>query len=173
MELRKPTLDDKEMLLNGVKEWSKSHDDTFEAGIAGSSMLVKYIDDYDGWLNLQEEIATNPKNGFVKGIQYILVDNNELIGFFNLRLELNEFLEQRGGHIGYGILPSKRRMGYAKAGLKLSLEIMKNYDINKVLVTCNSTNTGSYKTIEANGGVLENTFTEEDGNIVNRYWITL
>jgi|GEM_PF-6998625 len=30
---------------------------------------------------------------------------------------------------------------------------------------------GSWKTILKNGGVFESEFTEENGNIVNRYWI--
>jgi predicted acetyltransferase len=34
-------------------------------------------------------------------------------------------------------------------------------------------NTGSERTIVKNGGVLESEYTEENGNIVRRFWIEL
>jgi len=43
----------------------------------------------------------------------------------------------------------------------------------KILVTCDRTNIASAKTAMKNGGVLENEFIEENGNIVQCYWITL
>lgn len=46
-------------------------------------------------------------------------------------------------------------------------------EYKKALVTCDKDNTASAKTIQRNGGVIENEFTEDDGNIVQRYWITI
>ncbi|MFB5563381.1 GNAT family N-acetyltransferase, partial [Bacillus cereus] len=74
---------------------------------------------------------------------------------------------------GYGIRPSERRKGYATKLLALSLEKTKELDITKVLVVCDAVNTASEKTILHNGGLRDHDFTEEDGNVVRRYWIEL
>jgi predicted acetyltransferase len=42
-----------------------------------------------------------------------------------------------------------------------------------ILITCDKDNIGSAKTIIANNGVLENELVEDNGNIVQRYWITM
>lgn len=68
------------------------------------------------------------------------------------------------------IVPSERRRGYAKMQLALALPIARSIGIKKVLITCNDTNTGSAKTIESAGGVLENKVLEE-GILTRRYWV--
>ena len=40
-------------------------------------------------------------------------------------------------------------------------------------MTCDKINTASAKTIIKNGGVLENEFVNSEGQIEQRYWITL
>ena len=58
--------------------------------------------------------------GFVPDTVFILVsDSGEYVGIFNFRHELNSFLASGPGHIGYGISPRYRGMGYATAGLSL------------------------------------------------------
>ncbi len=95
------------------------------------------------------------------------------MGAVNIRHSLTEHLFNAGGHIGYGIRPSERRKGYATKLLALSLEKTKELDITKVLVVCDAVNTASEKTILHNGGLRDDDFTEEDGNVVRRYWIEL
>ena len=56
--------------------------------------------------------------------------------------------------------------------LKLALPIAKEIGLEKVLITCDKLNTASAKTIMSQGGVLENEV-EEEGEIVQRYWIKL
>ena len=48
----------------------------------------------------------------------------------------------------------------------------KDLNINKVLITCDSENLASEKTILANGGIFEKSI-EVDGDLVKRYWITI
>ena len=60
---------------------------------------------------------------------------------------------------------------YATKLLSLSLDKAKELRIQKVLVVCDKTNSGSFKTIMNNGGVPDTDFVEEDGNILNRFWI--
>ena len=45
---------------------------------------------------------------------------------------------------------------------------------DKILITCDDDNIGSYKIIEANGGILENKVENEDQGenfLTRRYWI--
>lgn len=80
---------------------------------------------------------------------------------------------QKGGHIGYEVRPSERRKGYATEMLRLALKKCVDLGITKVLITCDKSNLGSAKTIQNQGGVLENEFLEENGELAQRYWINL
>jgi predicted acetyltransferase len=96
---------------------------------------------------------------------------NSIVGRAAIRHSLNEFLERVGGHIGYVVVPEFRRRGYASTILRLSLDIARNqFGIRRVLVTCDDDNIGSIRTIENNGGILENTVSAPDG-LKRRYWI--
>lgn len=96
-----------------------------------------------------------------------------IIGRTSIRHELNDMLLRLGGHIGYYVLPEFRRRGYATAILRRSLEIARGrLGIERVLVTCDDDNLGSIRTIEKNGGVLENVVTGSDlVKPKRRYWI--
>lgn len=93
-------------------------------------------------------------------------------GSIDIRHRLNEYLLQFGGNIGYSVRPSQRRKGYATEMLALALEECRKWGLNRALVTCDKTNIGSAKTIQKNGGVLENEVLEGD-RITQRYWIAL
>ncbi|GAB3776297.1 putative acetyltransferase [Nocardioides ginsengisegetis] len=93
-------------------------------------------------------------------------DAAEVIGFLALRHELNDWLLEEGGHIGYSIRPSRRRQGHASRALALALIEAKGLGLERALVTCDEDNDGSRGTIEANGGVYE-----DSRNGKRRYWI--
>lgn len=113
--------------------------------------------------------------GRVHNDLYWITDGNEVIGFVSFRHELNDWLLQFGGHIGYSVRPSKRLQGYARAGLALALERVRELGLERVLLTCDDDNAGSYRTIEGAGGVLENTVDAPDPGEPRkrRYWIAL
>ncbi len=100
-------------------------------------------------------------------------DRNRLLGAVDIRHYLNEYLLREGGHIGDGIRPTERRKGYATELIRLALIECKKLGMNKVLITCDRDNIGSAKSIINNGGILENEFVNSDGEIEQRYWITL
>lgn len=111
--------------------------------------------------------------GYVPNTELWLIDNSEFIGTTNIRHILNDHLLKIGGHIAYWIRPSKRMMGYGTAILKLALDEARKLGIDKILVTCDDTNSGSRKIIETNGGVLENIVKNGKNNPKKRrYWIT-
>jgi len=96
-----------------------------------------------------------------------------IVGRVSIRHSLNDFLERAGGHIGYVVVPEFRRRGYATTMLRLSVEIARDQlGINRILVTCDDDNVGSIRTIEKNGGVLENIVSGPDlEKPKRRYWI--
>ena len=101
-----------------------------------------------------------------------MVEDDRVLGAISLRHELNDFLLQAGGHIGYGVRPSARRRGLATWALAETLQTAGKLGLDRVLITCNVTNAGSAHTIENAGGVLEDVRDTEIGR-VRRYWVTL
>jgi len=93
-------------------------------------------------------------------------DAAEVIGSLALRHELNTWLLEEGGHIGFSIRPSRRRQGHASRALELGLIEAKALGLERVLLTCDEDNDGSRGTIERNGGVYEDS---RQGK--RRYWI--
>jgi predicted acetyltransferase len=95
----------------------------------------------------------------------------QIVGRVSIRHELNAFLTERGGHIGYGVRPEFRGRGYATAILLEALGIIHNLGVQRVLVTCDDANIASSRVIEKCGGVLENIIEIDGGEPLRRYWI--
>ena len=107
--------------------------------------------------------------GKVHATQFWITDDQDvLVGFLHLRHTLNDHLLERGGHIGYGIRPSRRREGHASRALGLGLAALRDLGADRALVTCDDDNVASARTIESQGGVLEDIRME-----TRRYWIAL
>ncbi len=112
---------------------------------------------------------------YVPSYDYFAVDDDKFIGVIHIRIKLTDNLLKYGGHIGYVVNPKYWRQGYGKKILKLALQEYKDLiEEDKILITCDDDNIGSYKIIESSGGVLENKVTNEDLGerfITRRYWI--
>jgi predicted acetyltransferase len=113
--------------------------------------------------------------GHVPSTFLFAFDGPRIVGRATIRHALNDFLLRVAGHVGYVVVPEFRRRGYATAMLRLSLQIAhRDLGFTRVLVTCDDDNVGSIKTIEKNGGVLENVVTGPDlAKPKRRYWIDL
>jgi len=168
MELIFPTIEHKQAAL----EYKQEHINCSEAHIHGSSGFMQ-ADDYESWLDKITWNQTKATSDWVTGSVYFAIVDGKIIGSIAVRHYLNDSLLKSGGHIGYGIRPSERRKGYGTKMLALALEKCRELGIEKALVTCDKGNIASAKTAMKNSGVLENEFTEEDGNIVQCYWITI
>jgi predicted acetyltransferase len=115
----------------------------------------------------QEELEEGRRPaGFVPSTWYWYADGDTYLGRIQIRHRLTPHLRDFGGHIGYGVRPSARRRGHATAMLRDVLPYASALGLDRVLVTCDTSNTGSREVIENNGGVFED---ERGGN--RRYWI--
>ncbi|RKI40963.1 GNAT family N-acetyltransferase [bacterium D16-51] len=162
----------REQLVEMLTEWKNdiivNHTD-----MSPWKIWANDFQDFDYYLENLDTTEEN-KEGWVPDTTLFCLDKDRdiFVGAVNIRHYLNGELLKTGGHIGDGIRPSERRKGYATAMLALALEECKKLGISKVLVCCDKDNIGSAKSILNNGGVLENEV-EEDGHVVQRYWIDL
>ncbi|MEI6498505.1 MAG: GNAT family N-acetyltransferase [bacterium] len=147
--------------------------------IVPSAAEIKETDEnFQNWLTRtdNESKGIGPMNYRVPATLLFLFreGDNKILGATQIRHELNERLLLHGGNIGYGVTPSERRKGYANKMLAMALDYCRGLKLDKVLVTCNKDNIGSRRTIEKNGGVLEDESLDlADGKLTQRYWIKL
>ena len=80
------------------------------------------------------------------------------------------------GHIGYAVVPWKRRRGYATRAVQEVLLEAKAEGLRYVEITTDPSNVASQRVIEANGGVLLEEFVAPasvGGGRERRYRVTL
>lgn len=65
------------------------------------------------------------------------------------------------GHIGYAVVPWKRRQGYGTSALAQMLETARTHDLPYVEITTKPDNIASCRAIEANGGWLVERFVND------------
>ncbi|WP_405059895.1 GNAT family N-acetyltransferase [Kribbella sp. NBC_01505] len=134
-------------------EWGPGlHEDGF--GLAATDQ-VGTVEGFTAWV---ERVRTGA------GTSRWIVEDRRVLGGIGLRHQLNE----RTGHIGYGVRPSARGRGVASWALGAILQEARALGLQRVLVVCLADNPASARTIERNGGVLE-----EIRGPVRRYWIEL
>ena len=121
-----------------------------------------------------EHKETIPRTDWVEADQYMLVceDEHRILGMINFPHYSGDYLAEDGGHIGFGVRPSERKKGYARAMLALCLERCRETGMDNVLITCDENNDGSRRSILSCGGVFERTANEGDKKL-ERYWIIL
>ena len=99
-------------------------------------------------------------------------ETNRFVVAVNIRHRLNALLLRSGGHIGDGVRPSERRKGVATRMIAMALEECRRLGIERVLMVCDKDNIASARSIQKNGGVLENEL-DDGGTMIQRYWIDL
>ena len=137
----------------------------FAWGLTSDGSWSAYLDRLD---RLHEGV--NLPDGVVKSTFYLAEVDGEVVGSTSIRYDLNEYLSEFGGHIGYCVRPAFRRQGYATTMLRLQLDLARAAQIKDILVTCLETNSASAAVIESCGGEYEYSRTRPDGATFRRYW---
>lgn len=154
-------------------DYIEEHKKYGEDYLHGSSLLHQ-APSYVEWLEQirrNSDEKTAQKDWVVSSTFFAVRESDRrIVGMVDIRHTLNDFLRDKGGHIGYGVRPTERRKGYATQMLEQTLAYCAILGIERVMIACYSDNVGSRKTILKCGGQLERTFTDGIGKTVEVYW---
>ena len=103
-----PAIDHKEAAITYRQEYF----DKGELTIHGDGGLDE-AENYEQWIVKINADLEKDGGGFVPATTYFAFIGDKLVGTIQIRHKLNDYLLKYGGHIGYGIVPSERRKGYA------------------------------------------------------------
>ncbi|WP_329382418.1 GNAT family N-acetyltransferase [Streptomyces sp. NBC_01351] len=172
-ELVAPTLRLHASWLAAREEWGP--DAHMDGAGLGSEDDVDSPEGFAAWVEKLRGHSdrTRPvEQGRVHATYWWIAEGDTYLGAIDLRHYLNAFLLDAGGHVGYSVRPSARRRGLATWALHEVLHEARILGMDRILLTCDPDNTASVRTIEANGGVLEDVRETLIGP-KRRYWIEL
>lgn len=156
MHLVFPNMIHKDRAIEYIQEF---HD--YGSEINGSGSLDRFLREstYEDWLKkviADLDIANIPESKVPALTYFYLRESDErIVGMVNIRLALNDFLRNEGGHIGYSIRPTERRKHYATQMLSTALRVCDRIGIREVLISCDKSNAASAGVIKHCGGILK------------------
>ena len=173
MKMQFPNMSYKEKAIDYINEFHE-----YSSPVNGSGGLNNYLKNstYEEWLEkIRSDIdIANIEKPRVPSLTYFYVreEDDKIVGMINIRLALNDFLRNEGGHIGYSIRPTERRKHYGTEMLKEALRVCEAIGIENVIVSCDKENAASAGVIMNCGGVLDSEFySEAFGEVIQRYVI--
>lgn len=168
MEFREIDTNIESLFTEYINEWYAN-----DESVVPWTTDVKEHGGFQEMLVMQKE-AINPIDAdFVKAKTFVLIVEQKIVGAVNVRYGLNDFLRNKGGHVGYGVRKSQRGKGYATKLLEYALKELREASVEKALVTCDGNNHASAQVILHNNGVESDAFISEDNEVTRRFWISL
>ncbi len=168
MEYREIDTNIESLFTEYINEWYEN-----DESVVPWTTDVKEHGGFQEMLVMQKE-AINPIDAdFVKAKTFVLIVEQKIVGAVNVRYGLNNFLRNKGGHVGYGVRRSQRGKGYATKLLEYALVELREASVEKALVTCDENNHASAQVILHNNGVESDAFISEDNEVTRRFWINL
>ena len=134
--------------------------DEYESESNGSGGLDRYLNQssYEDWTKkvMADIDIANIEPGRVPALTYFYVreEDEKVVGMINIRLALNAFLREEGGHLGYCIRPTQRGDGYATRMLEETLNFCGSLGLTEYVLTCAQSNIASARVIQRCGGRL-------------------
>ncbi len=127
---------------------------------------------FAAWLSRRaDEEAGKVPAGRVPATFRLAEANGTVVGRISVRFELNAWLAQYGGHVGYGVLPPYRGKGLATAMLRSALPLLREHGVEQALVTCEEDNAASARVAEHCAGVLVARVIDEAGRVHRQYHV--
>lgn len=165
-------------ILDITEEYKDKYYDMINEWKNDSYQLVPCRIDYDcnheinadTYKNLMD-VVSEYKNGEQEDKEYynssnfyFIVDNDQLIGSIEIRHNLTELGSKTIGHIAVGVRPSKRKKGYAKQAINLAIDMLKNDNINEVIMCHYKENNLSENMIKSLGFKLKSSVISKVSN---------
>ena len=168
LNLVRPTLDHLNGYVNALqREWSP---DNVRGAVAAEEELAAIAGDPDKFIaRLTDREAKGPPVELPDGTTFprlpgyrLWLWDGEFCGSIGLRWQrgTSSLPSHVLGHIGYAVVPWKRRRGYATMALRLLLPLARDEGLDYVEMTTDPDNTPSQRVILSNGGILVGRFTE-------------
>jgi predicted acetyltransferase len=169
MEIRELGEADEAAFFEGMKEWAREdlawYSFAWKPGMTYAEMLTILAKERAGVDLPADRVPHTMLYGFVDGA---------IVGRVSVRHALNEYLRQRGGHLGYAVAKRHRRRGYGKALMGRGLDHCRDLKLASVMITCADDNVASWKIVEHFGGQLrDKVWDAVDEETIRRYWIDL
>jgi predicted acetyltransferase len=134
---------------------------------------------YEEWLEHIAKSEAGEVQGRLPSASFfgVIQDTGEIAGITNVRFKLVDSPDHLpsyvNGHLGGSIRPALRGRGYSAQMLRLSLNKAAEYGLRRVCVSCDKWNAASEHVIVKCGGVFDNEITEQDYNVVRRFWFDI
>src|SRR6266702_2882008 len=133
-------------------------------------VISKGLNEYLKWLRNGETSVNLPSN-LVPWTAFWAVSDARLVGVSSLRHWLSPWMAEFGGHIGYRVRPSARRLGLGTLILRLTLAKAFEHGIDPALIVCTPDNTASIAVIKNDGGGYDRETEREDSVRLHRFWV--
>ena len=165
LNIRQLGPNDEKAFLAGFKAWEGEdiswHTFAWKEGMTHEDHLRLLSDEFHGRNLKADRVPHTMLYGFLDGV---------IVGRCSVRHELNDFLRNFGGHLGYGVAPAYRRKGFGTQLFKAGQEHLKSLGVDRAFVTCGQANVASRKMIEGSGGIFQDEGIDpSDQGVTRRY----